>query len=666
MRRQLLGLLAALTLLAAAISADAGVAVALSSEELRPVNMRVAGGEDSWHADNAFRLDWDGAAGPAAQVAAVDYLIRDEDGSVVHPTTRIPWAVDDIDNIQVPPSPGVYTAEVWLEGPLGEEGPAVSRKLRFDDVPPAAVRPLVPDGWVAGDEAALVRIEHPAGPLPDSGLRGYAVAVDRGSGTEPCASPGRCTVGETDLPGGIDDDALSLGTLPEGTSTVRVVAVSGSGVSSPQAGSALIHIDATRPAVSLGGLPDGWAAGPIRLTATARDALSGMLPAGPSGPFTAIAIDGGPAKAATGASVTATVTGEGTHRVAFYARDAAGNVADGEAGSPPPASAVVRIDETPPRVVFAGSQDPSEPERIEAAVSDALSGADPSRGSIAVRPEGSRAQFERIPTTVSAQGLSARWDSDSYPPGSYEFRATGYDAAGNAGAGDRRPDGTRMVLANPIKLAVELRSGYGGKSAAPADLTVPYGRRVSFGGRLSTASGSPLAGQPVEVVETFDAGAGRPDRVTTVETGADGGFRTRLGAGPCRRVQARFAGNRLLTRSDGRQVRLAVRSAPRLRASAPTATVGGAPVVFSGRLPHREAAIPASGVPIQLQFRLPGSRWSEFRTVETDARGRFRYPYAFTDDDSRGVRFEFRAYAPRQPGWPYEPAASKPVVVTGR
>jgi hypothetical protein len=52
--------------------------------------------------------------------------------------------------------------------------------------------------------------------------------------------------------------------------------------------------------------------------------------------------------------------------------------------------------------------------------------------------------------------------------------------------------------------------------------------------------------------------------------------------------------------------------------------------------------------------------------VQTDPRGRFRYAYSFSDDDSRGVRFQFRAFAPAQDGWPYEPAGSRPVVVTGR
>ena len=69
---------------------------------------------------------------------------------------------------------------------------------------------------------------------------------------------------------------------------------------------------------------------------------------------------------------------------------------------------------------------------------------------------------------------------------------------------------------------------------------------------------------------------------------------------------------------------------------------------------------------MELQFRYPGARWSEFRTLEADARGRFRYAYRFSDDDSRGVRFQFRAHVPGREGWPYEPASSRPVSIEGR
>ncbi|HWJ43501.1 MAG TPA: hypothetical protein VNR67_08715, partial [Solirubrobacterales bacterium] len=92
---------------------------------------------------------------------------------------------------------------------------------------------------------------------------------------------------------------------------------------------------------------------------------------------------------------------------------------------------------------------------------------------------------------------------------------------------------------------------------------------------------------------------------------------------------------------------------------------GGRPIVFSGRIRRRGAATVAN-LPVELQFRFRGGTWSGFRTVEADAQGRFRYRYRFSDDDSRGVRFQFRAHVKGREGWPYGPGTSRPVNVTGR
>jgi hypothetical protein len=379
------------------------------------------------------------------------------------------------------------------------------------------------------------------------------------------------------------------------------------------------------------------------------------------------------------------VAGQGSHTVAYYARDAAGNIGDGD-----PRTAIVRIDEGAPTVAFVRSQDPAEPERIEATVSDPLSGPGAAQGSIVVRPSGSHQPLVPLPTTASNGRLVAHWDSDSSPPGAYEFRATGYDAAGNSATSDRRVGGARMVLTNPLKKPTAIVAGFGGRrlvwqhcsrkegrrrcrreeieafESRPKTRTTPYGHSLSYSGRLTSASGSSLAGLPVQIVETFDAGADSPQHTTTVETAADGTFTGRLGPGPSRRIEAVFAGSRTLTRVSGGGVRLQVLGDVRMHASSSAARIGGAPVVFSGGVGDLGAPIPTGGRPIELQFRFPGSDWSEFRTVQTDAHGHFRYRYAFSDDDSRGIRFQFRAYAPAQDGWPYEPAASRPVFVTGR
>jgi hypothetical protein len=659
------------------------VALADQASQLRPVNLRVAGGETEWNPDNDFQINWDRPAVSAEgfPIQAAHYLFRDPAGNVLTPAVELVGNVAKLDHLRVPGGPGRYTIDIWLEGPGQQLGPQVSATLRFDDARPGKAQPLEPSGWIAGNAPAIVTIEHPAA-QPISGIRGYAVSVDRGSGGQPCAGPNRCSLEETDLRAGITGDRASLGVLPEGSSVVRVVAVSGSGVRSTEAGSAQVRVDATRPVVVLEGVPQGWANGPVQVTARATDSLSGMTPDGSGGPFTALTVDGAVPKAEHGGSSTAVVSGEGVHHLTAYARDAAGNLGEESA-------ATVRIDEGSPLVAFASSQDPREPERIEATVTDPLSGPDPSRGAIAMRTAGSHQSFTPLPTRVSGTHLTAHWDSDAFPAGSYEFRVTAYDAAGNAASSDRRANDDRLVLANPLKKPTELVAGFGGRrlvwqhcrhesggrrcrresigsfARRPTTRVLPYGRGTSFGGRLTAAVGAPLAGLPIEIVETFGAGSTLPPRTTTVETGADGTFVAHLLPGPSRRVTAGFAGTRTLTRAGTRTVGLDVRGGVRLHSSSALARIGGTPVIFSGRVGDLGASVPTTGRPVELQFRFPGSEWSAFRTVQTDGQGRFRYPYSFSDNDSRGIRFQFRAFVPAQDGWPYEPAFSRPVFVTG-
>jgi hypothetical protein len=547
----------------------------------------------------------------------------------------------------VPSTPGAYTLEAWTVDAGGAELSRGSTSLRFDDVAPPPPVASGPGRWLRGDEVALLRIEAPAGPLPLSGLGGYAFSLDRGSGGHPCASPSLCTAAETDLAAGAE--AVALGTLPEGTTFARVASVSGAGVPSPLS-TATFRVDATDPLLSLTGNPDGWSDRPVRVSAHATDALSGMPAAGPTGPLTAIAVDGGAPATALGDRVTTWVGGSGIHRVDALARDAAGNVAGAIDGAAAPA-VIVRIDENPPAVAFAASQDPAEPERIEAQVADPLSGPSPSRGSISVRLAGTRARYEELPTRIAAGRLVAHWDSDSYPPGMYEFLAAGYDAAGNQGLGTGRARGGRMVLVNPVKTPVALTTA------------VVHSR---IDGRLRQVGAGGVAQQRIAVVETFAAGAEPQRRTTFRTTDSNGAFALKLGPGPSRDVVAHFAGTATLTRSSGEPAHLEVPTGLRLRASAAAAKVGGKPVVFSGAVRARGASRAVRGLPVELQFRYPGAGWRGFRTVEADRRGRFRYAYRFSDDDSRGVRFQFRAHVKGREGWPYGPGTSRPVTVTGR
>jgi hypothetical protein len=643
------------------------IAPAAAASPPRPADLRVAGGEDTWHPDNRFELEWTNPPG-AAPLAAVHYRIRDPRGTAIG-ETRLGWITEGIAALNLPSVSGLYAVEVWLEDSVGEQGPPATARLRFDDARPGSIEPLPVPDWIGRTAFPLrIRLGHPLGPTPVSGIRGYAVAIDAEPGGDPCTAADRCTDEETSLRGGVNDDSLTIAALPEGTSFLHAVAVSGSGMKSAASGQAVLRVDTTDPFTRLTGAPGGWVNHPIGLTATATDAGSGMEPDGDGPPpFTAIRVDDGAPKIALGGSVVETVIGAGAHRVAYYARDAAGNVDDGGGGNGianhPPRTTVVRIDREPPSVAFANAQDPRDPDLIRVRVADSLSGPDYSRGWIGMRPRGSGDRFEPLPSQPSGDSdLRARWDSDASPPGEYEFRAVGYDAAGNATVTTRRANGAAMVLSNPLKAATALLAGFGGR-ALPR--TVPYGRGVRLSGRLTAAGGTPLAGMPVRIVEAFAAGATPAARTSTVRTRSGGDFSIRLAPGPSRQVTATFDGGPTLTRSTSRPLDLRVRSGVRLRTSSAIARIGGTPLVFRGRVASPQGAIPSEGKSVQLQFRLPGLPWAEFRTIQTDRRGRFRYAYRFSDDDSRGARFQFRAYAPAQSGWPYEPGGSRPLAVRG-
>jgi len=641
-----------------AVLALAGAPAARAA--LQPIDLSVDGGEESWHPQRSFALRW---SNPPGSVAAVHYRVLDPSGQVAVNETTIDWAATAIQHLSVPPTPAAYTAEVWLEDDKGTEGTPITAKLRFDDGKPAQIDPALVPAWIGRTAFPYtLHLGHPPGPSPLSGIGGYAATIDAVLGGGACLL-GTCGAAEVELQAGIAGDSLTVTELPEGTSYLHAVAVSGSGTRSATATHTPLHVDKTDPVVLLSGNPDGWSNRPLTLTATAADAASGMVAiAGGGEPFTAIRIDGGAPIRAEGDEVSATVIASGLHSIAYYACDAAGNVADGGIANGhanhAPAIAAVRIDREPPRVAFAGAPNPLDPELIEARASDRLSGLDPAQGSIGVRPAGSGERFVELPVERSGSLLRARWDSEVYPPGQYEFRATAYDAAGNLASSLSKGDGSPMRLSSPLKVATKLLSGFRSR-------TVRYGRGATFAGRLIAGRHAPLAGMPVRVIERFDPGAVPRERVSTVRTGAGGAFSIHLAPGPSRDLVAAVAPTATMRGASSRPLRLTVRSGVKMRVSSTVARVGGAPVVFRGGVAANGATIPTEGKTVQLQFRLPGLPWSDFRTVHTDPHGHFHYAYRFADDDSRGVRFQFRAYAPAQAGWPFEPAGSLPVQVLG-
>ncbi|HET8863097.1 MAG TPA: hypothetical protein VFM94_07595, partial [Solirubrobacterales bacterium] len=400
----------------------------------RPADLRVAGRGD-WRAVNSFVLSWVHPADQAPALVATRYRVRNPQGVSIREDLR--HGVSGGVEVTVPKIPGSYGVELWFEDADGKQGPAATTSLRFDDVRPPAVALARTPEWIGRTALPLrVRIARLLGQAPPSGILGYAARIDRAPFGLPCQAADRCTDAETDLRGGIDDDELTVASLPEGTSYLHAVAVSGSGMKSATSAHATLRVDLTDPVTRLGGAPAGWTNRAVSLTATATDALSGMAAGDSEQPaFTAIRVDRGSPALSAGASTSTRVISEGEHLIEYYARDVAGNVDDGASSNGvanhPPRTTLVRIDRGPPTLSFGNSEDPRDPDLLRAWIGDALSGADPSRSWIGVRRVHSGDGFQRLPRAPSKSGeLRARWDSDSYPVGNYEFQVTGYDEAG--------------------------------------------------------------------------------------------------------------------------------------------------------------------------------------------------------------------------------------------
>ncbi|HXS47901.1 MAG TPA: hypothetical protein VN756_10615, partial [Solirubrobacterales bacterium] len=108
----------------------------------------MTGGEDAWHPENRFELRWINpptSGGPP--LAATHYRVRDPLGTVIG-ETRIAWVSDGIAALTLPKAPGAYSAEVWLEDAAGEQGPAATARLRFDNSRPAAIEPPSVPSWI--------------------------------------------------------------------------------------------------------------------------------------------------------------------------------------------------------------------------------------------------------------------------------------------------------------------------------------------------------------------------------------------------------------------------------------------------------------------------------------------------------------------------------------
>lgn len=252
-------------------------------------------------------------------------------------------------------------------------------------------------------------------------------------------------------------------------------------------------------------------------------------------------------------------------------------------------------------------------------------------------------EFNACPATHAAQLVI---DPSLVAPGEYVAAIRITDAAGN-----------RRVVTHPQPLVI------GGRAGPPearldasfgrsrATYTTSYGRVARVHGRLTQASGNPIAGGRIAITEETRSST-RPFAQGSVTTAADGRFvYAASGRGPSRSIRLDHVrpGGRVLSR----RLRLNVRAVGTLKVS-----LRGITVRYSGRVLSRP--IPDRGKKIFIQGRAAGGAWQRFAARRADKSGRFSGRYRLRVRRP-GVRLQFRVEIPKQVGYPFLAHIGTPV-----
>lgn len=256
-----------------------------------------------------------------------------------------------------------------------------------------------------------------------------------------------------------------------------------------------------------------------------------------------------------------------------------------------------------------------------------------------------RCDYSYAKPCPNATGLAIR--ARSMRPGTRTLRVRVTDAGGN--------------VAESGALTVQVGGALNGTNASPgARLTatfnnrrsrrhVAYGKRARIRGRVTDATGNPIGGATIQVLDRQLRTGTRYRLVGEITTGADGRFTLLPGRGPARAIRFEYRMRRQLaapTAAD--MVTMRVRAGATLSIR-PRSVGPNGRIRMSGRL--KGGPIPRSGKVIELQA-FDGGKWRTFETVRARRSGRYRAAYRFTNA-TRGRTLTFRARVRRDDSFPY-------------
>jgi hypothetical protein len=182
---------------------------------------------------------------------------------------------------------------------------------------------------------------------------------------------------------------------------------------------------------------------------------------------------------------------------------------------------------------------------------------------------------------------------------------------------------------------------------------------ATIAGQLRMPDKQALSGAAVYVFEQRPGAAERYLGVASTSSRGTYRFRVRAQANASYRLVYLGAPS---IRPASRTIALSVPARTSLRVNR-RHLVNGQSVRFRGALASPPSGV-AAGKLVELQTKLSG-RWQTFRTIRTDARGRWAASYRFRR--TRGlVHYSFRARLPAEAGYPFAPGATHRIGVTVR
>lgn len=362
----------------------------------------------------------------------------------------------------------------------------------------------------------------------------------------------------------------------------------------------------------------------------------------------------------------------GEWQVRVVREDAAGNRNDDYASQP----VTLRWDPEAPQLAFEPAPG-DDPTRVSVAITEKVSGI--AGGQIELSAAGSNT-WQALPVTLQGGRLVARIPDEALAPGAYLLRAQATDLAGNVGVASAPQPLTLplriqsalqagVVTTRIVRDRVEGKKGKKGRRGSRRrtvrrrvvelrpEARVRFGGHATIAGRLTNRDGQGLPGQQIQLL---GSGAGGEELLGVLTTDAQGGFRYEATGSASQTLRLLHPGT-ALTLPTQAEVRLLVPGATTLRAR-PRRILNGQTVRFHGRV--RSLPIPAAGKIVELQvYQGKKEGWTTFRTIRTDAAGRWQQPYTFSHTTCLD-RWRIRAKVPKEVGYPFEDGASKPVHIT--